>query len=349
MAGGEPDDVGPVDRNRPTVVLAFDKFRGTATSLELAEAAAEAATSVGWDSRIVPVADGGEGTLEVLGGANKTTRVTGPLGQPVDAGWRLDGREAFIEMSAASGLQLVGGAEGNDPLEASTVGTGQLIAAAVELGAKTVFVFVGGSATTDGGLGAIRALENTARMKEIDLVVGCDVETLFVDAAEVFAPQKGASRAQIALLGRRLDRLTQVYLEEFGVDVSTEPGGGAAGGLAGGLMAVGAKLQSGFEILAEHVHLDLHLGEAALCITGEGKLDSTSFAGKAVGGIVRWCGDLGVPTAAVVGTVEDGLVVPSSIDLRSLSEIYGLERATTETAALAAAQVADILSGFEAG
>lgn len=330
--------------DRPVVVLAFDKFRGTATSVDLGEAAADAARNAGWDPRVVPLADGGEGTLDVLGGPNKITRVTGPLGQPVDAPWRLDGREAFIEMAAASGLQLVDGADGNDPLEASTVGTGQLIATAVELGAKTVYVFLGGSATTDGGLGAIRALDNKARMREITLIVGCDVDTPFIDAAEVFGPQKGATKAQVALLTRRLERLVQLYREEFDVDVSAIPGGGAAGGLAGGLCAIGARLQSGFEILAEKADLDLHLAEASLCVTGEGKLDRQSFDGKVVGGIFDWCRDLDVPAAAVVGMIAEGTVPPDELTVRSLVERHGVERAMGETVELVAAEVAQILA-----
>lgn len=332
------------DIGRPVVVLAFDKFRGTATSIDLGEAAAEAARNAGWDPRVVPLADGGEGTLDVLGGPNKVTRVTGPLGKPVDAPWRLDGREAFIEMAAASGLQLAGGADGNDPLEASTVGTGQLIATAVELGAKTVYVFLGGSATTDGGLGAIRALGNRARMREISLIVGCDVDTRFTEAARVFGPQKGATRAHVELLTRRLERLVQLYREEFEVDVSEIPGAGAAGGLAGGLCAVGARLQSGFEILAEKADLDLHLAEASMCVTGEGKLDRQSFDGKVVGGIFNWCRDLGVPTAAVVGMVAEGTEPPDELSVHSLVDRYGTERAMNETVDLVAGEVAHILA-----
>lgn len=337
------------DGDRPVVVLAFDKFRGTASSVDLTEAAAVAARAAGWEPRLVPLADGGEGTLDVLGGPNKVTRVVGPLGQAVEAPWRLEGREAFIEMAAASGLELVGGPDSNDPLEASTVGTGQLIATAVELGAKTVYVFVGGSATTDGGLGAIRALENTARMREINLIVGCDVDTQFLDAAEVFAPQKGATKAQVALLTRRLERLVQLYRDEFDVDISNLPGGGAAGGLAGGLCAIGARLQSGFEILADRADLDLHLAEASLCVTGEGKLDRQSFRGKVVGGIFEWCRDLGVPATAVVGIVDDGTEPPPDLTVHSLVERYGTERAVEQTVDLVASEVAQILAESRTG
>src|SRR5439155_1578648 len=187
-----------------------------------------------------------EGTLEVLGGAPRHTLVMGPLGDPERAEWRLAAMDdvgvqrAVVEMARASGLSLVGGLEGNDPMAASTYGTGELINAALDAGATEIIVAVGGSATTDGGLGAIRALEPHRRLRSVDLVVACDVELTFVDAAEVFAPQKGATPAQVALLHRRLERLAQVYEENYGVDVRHIPGGGAAGGLAGGLAALGA-------------------------------------------------------------------------------------------------------------
>ena len=330
-----------------TVVLAFDKFRGSATSEALAAAGSAAAERCGWRAVSVPLADGGEGSLAVLGGPNKTTTVPGPLGDPVEAGWRLEGRDAFIEMAAASGLQLVGGAEGNDPMLADTTGTGRLIATAVELGARTVHVLLGGSATTDGGLGAIRAMPTPSRLKEIELIVACDVETGFTDAARVFGPQKGASPAQIRLLTRRLERLQQQYLDEYGVDVSTLPGAGAAGGLAGGLVAVGATLQSGFEMLAERVRLDEHLDGASLAITGEGFLDAGSFEGKVVGGVHRWAEAAGVPVAAVVGQADPSVEPPPGLEVRSLADRYGLDRAMADTLDLVGEEVASLLGGAE--
>src|SRR5690606_17500378 len=147
-----------------------------------------------------------------------------------------------IEMAEASGLLLAGGRDGNDAVAASTAGTGELIVAALDAGARRIVVGVGGSATTDGGLAALRALHPLGRLKGVELLVACDVRTTFVDAAEVFAPQKGASPAQVALLRRRLERLAQVYLDEHGVDVTELAGAGAAGGLAGGLAAAGARL-----------------------------------------------------------------------------------------------------------
>ena len=141
----------------PRLIAAPDKFKGTASAAEIAAAACRAAEAAGWEAEPLPMADGGEGTLAALGGANRHTVVTNPLGDPVSAGWRLDGHVAVIEMAQASGLQLVGGASGNDALAASTYGTGELIEAALERGAQRIIVCVGGSATTDGGFGALRA------------------------------------------------------------------------------------------------------------------------------------------------------------------------------------------------
>ena len=325
------------------MVFAFDKFRGTATSLELADAATAVAQRTGWRSRTVALADGGEGSLDVLGGPNKYTEVAGPLGEPVRAGWRLEGRDAYIEMAAASGLLLVGGPDLNEPLLADTTGTGQLISAAVELGARTIHLMLGGSATTDGGLGAIRAMPTAARMKEIELVIACDVETRFVDAARVFGPQKGAGPAQVELLTRRLERLVATYREDYGVDVGDLPGAGAAGGLAGGLVAMGGRLESGFEILAERARLDEQLAAADLVITGEGFLDAGSFEGKVVGGVRRWAAEAGVPVSVIVGGLDDEAQMPDDIEVRSLTGIYGIEAAMSRTVALVSEQVESLL------
>lgn len=340
VAGTPP---GATPRSSSTVVLAFDKFRGTATSAELAAAGSRAADRRGWRAEGIALADGGEGSLDALGGANKFTTVTGPLGEPVEAGWRLDGREAFIEMAASSGLLLAGGKDGNDPLAATTRGTGELIATAIELGARHVSVFLGGSATTDGGWGAIEALPPAARLKEIDLVVATDVQTLFVDAAAVFGPQKGAGPRQVTFLERRLERLVQLYDETYGVDVSTIPGSGAAGGLAGGLVAVGGRIEPGFDVIAERVELDTALAGADLVITGEGFLDAESFNGKVVGGVASWAAEQSVPVLAIVGDRDDAVAVPSGVDVVALADRYGLDRAMTEPVALVEHLVAEAL------
>lgn len=327
------------------VVAAPDKLRGTATASEVAAAVARAAAASGWRCDEVPMADGGEGTLDALGGPNRTTVVTGPLGQPVEAAWRLDGRTAVIEMARASGLDLVGGASGNDPVAASTAGTGELIVAALDAGATRVIVGVGGSASTDGGLAALRALHPLARLRGVDLIVACDVRTAFVDAAEVFAPQKGATRAQVELLRRRLERLVEVYRNEHDVDVSALDGAGAAGGLAGGLAAAGARLVPGFDLVADEVELDARLEGADLVITAEGFLDAQSFEGKVVGGVTALARAAGVPVVAIVGEVFDG--VEDRVRAVSLVERFG-ERAWTDTVgcieAVAAAELAQRLS-----
>ncbi len=316
------------------IVVAPDKFRGTSSAARAATVIATAVESLGHEAVPVPLADGGEGLLEVLGGANRTTTVTDPLGDPVEARWRMAGRTAVIEMARASGLALVGGAEENDPVVASTYGTGELVAAALDAGAKRIVVGVGGSATTDGGLGALRAMMPLQRLRGVELVVACDVRLGFVDAARVFAPQKGASPAQVELLERRLERLVQVYLDEYGVDVSDLEGAGAAGGLAGGLAAAGATLLDGFDLVAEHLDLDELVESADVVVTGEGLMDAESFDGKVVGGVHDLASSLGVPVGAIVGEVLEGTEVP--LPTVSLVEEFGRERALGETdAALA--------------
>jgi glycerate kinase len=327
------------------VVAAPDKLRGTASARDVAAALGRAAAAAGWECDEVPLADGGEGTLEVLGGPNRSSSVTGPLGDPVQAEWRLERGTAVIEMARASGLALVGGPDGNDPIAASTVGTGELIGVAVDSGARRVLVGLGGSATTDGGLGAVRALYPLHRLRGLELMALCDVRTRFVDAAEVFAPQKGASPAQVELLRRRLDRLADVYLSDYGVDVRDLAGAGAAGGLGGGLAVAGASLVPGFEAVADE--LDLHdvVEGADLVITAEGFLDQQSFEGKVVGGVAALAAPLGVPCVAVVGEVVEDLEPPGKdFEVVSLVERFGRERALADTLACIEAVAADVLA-----
>lgn len=313
------------------VVAAPDKFRGTASASAVAGAVVAAATAAGTTTDAVPVADGGEGTLDALGGANRRATVTGPLGDTVVAPWRRSGDQAVLEMALASGLELVGGPDGNDPMAASTHGTGELIVAALDAGCRQVVLGVGGSASTDGGLGAVRALEPLVRLRAVELVVACDVRTTFVDAASVFAGQKGASAAQVELLRRRLERLAQVYEEAYGIDVRSLAGSGAAGGLAGGLAAVGARLVPGFDLVADEVDLFARMEAADLVVTGEGFLDDQSFSGKAVGGVVELAASLEVPVLVVAGEVFDGVVVPGGVTAVSLVERFGRERAVGDT------------------
>jgi glycerate kinase len=311
----------------PRAVACPDKFRGTLRAADAAAAIARGLTRAGFDDvRETPLADGGEGTLEALlaatRGAQRTASVTGPLGNRVDAHWGvLPGAVAVVEMAQASGLALV--APHNDPLRATTRGTGELIAVARREGFSKILVAVGGSATTDGGLGAVEALKWS--LQGIEVTVACDVTTPFLDAARVYGPQKGASDAQVALLTRRLERLSQEYAARTGVDVTTLEGGGAAGGLAGGLAAIGARLAPGFDVIAEAVGLERALEGAVLAVTGEGRLDASSLDGKVVGGVLEWCGDLHVPHVAViagqaVAAVRDEVAAREGVQVFPLTE-----------------------------
>jgi glycerate kinase len=259
----------------------------------------------------------------------------------------MDGEVGVVEMARASGLALVGGPDGNDPLRATTRGTGQLMAAALEAGARRIIVGVGGSASTDGGLGAVTALGGR-QLRGVDVVVACDVTTRFVDAAEHFAPQKGASAAQVALLKRRLERLAQVYERDFGIDVTEIEGSGAAGGLAGGLAALGAELVPGFEVVADALDLAERVAAADLVVTGEGFLDEQSFRGKAVGGVAEIAREHGVPLLVIVGDcyVDD---LPAGIDVVSLVDRFGEARARADVLDCVGAVVGERLSPPAAG
>jgi glycerate kinase len=327
----------------PRVVAAPDKFRGTASAGEIALAVAHAAAAAGWSCDQLPVSDGGEGFCDVLGGRSRPARVHGPLGDPVESEWRLlaDGRTAVVEMALASGLLLAGGSDGNDPIGADTTGTGELIAEAVKAGARRVLIGMGGSATTDGGLGALDVLEPHSRLKGVELIVACDVMLPFVEAAAVFAPQKGASPAQVEFLTRRLTRLAQVYEARFGVDVRDLPGAGAAGGLAGGLAAVGAALVGGFEVVAETIDLAGRLEGADLVVTGEGTIDEQSFNGKAVGGVVELAHEMGVPVLVVAGDAVGDHPVP----YETLVARFGPARAMADTTSCVSELVEERLRG----
>lgn len=324
------------------VVAAPDSFRGTGAA-DVAAAIATAAESAGAGCDVAPVAAGGEGTLEALGGAVRRTTVRGPLGDPVVAEWRMqDDRTAVVEMARASGLSLAGGPEANDPLRASTAGTGELIAAALDAGARRVIVGAGGSAATDGGLAAVGALNPRRRLHAgVELIVACDVDTLFIDAAEVFAPQKGATPAQVALLRRRLERLAQIYVRDYGVDVTELAGSGAAGGLAGGLAAAGAELAAGFDVVADALGLAERIAGADLVVTGEGTVDAESFEGKAVGGVVDLATGAGVPVLVVAGEILAGELpeLPASVEVVSLVARFGRERALADVAGCVAEAV----------
>ena len=330
---------------RPRLLVAPDKFRGSLTAPEVVAAVAEAAEGLGWEVVGRPLADGGEGMLDAFGGPNRRSVVTGPHGRPVEAPWLHDDEVAVIESALASGLELAGGGEANDPVAATSRGTGELIAEAVRAGARRVVVGLGGSAMTDGGLGAFEAVVELLEGRRpgdhgVELLVACDVETVFTDAARVFGPQKGASPDQVEHLTERLHSVRWHYernyghwLEEVEVDLRTAPGGGAAGGLGGGLLVLGGRLVPGLRLVAEQVGLEEALSTVDAVVTGEGALDAESFHGKVVGGVVEAALQRDLPVLVLAGTVRPGVPeLPSGVTVVDLSERFGEEASWGETA-----------------
>ena len=290
----------------PRVVIAPDKFRGTASAAAVAGAMATAATDRGWDAVLLPLSDGGEGLLDACAALCPevvVSRVTGPDGSPVEAEWRMGDGVAVIEMARASGLELAGGPGRNDPVEATSRGTGELVVAAVErLGpGGTVILGLGGSATTDGGTGIRDAVVRSGGLAGVELIGAYDVDTSYTDAAVLFGPQKGAGPGQVALLTRRLEEQAEAWARDLGTDVRSIPGTGAAGGAGGAVAVLGGSLRSGYGLVAGLVGLTAALDTADRAVTGEGALDAGSFAGKVVGGVVGDARARGIPTLVVVG------------------------------------------------
>lgn len=352
------------------VLVAPDKFRGTLSAEEAAGAIAR-----GWlrarpndEVERVPLADGGEGTLDVLveayGGTRRRASVHGPLGDPIEAEYGLVPRGhdlvAVVEMSRASGLRLVP-EDRRDVLTASTRGTGELIVAACAETAE-VIACIGGSATNDGGAGMAQAvgvrlldrkghelapggaaLMDVARIdadgidravRSARVLVACDVDNPLLGpngASAVYGPQKGATPADVERLDRALGRLADAIERDLGIDVRELPGAGAAGGLGAGLVAfLGAELRPGVEVVMEAVGFPLHLARSELVITGEGKLDEQSWHGKVPAGVSARARDAGVPTLVLCGRSE---AAPDDLRVESLVERFGKDRAMRDTGA----------------
>lgn len=347
-------------RMGPRLLAAPDKFRGTLSAPEVvdavrAAASAVAAPDVAWEVIGQPMADGGEGLLDAFGGPNRTDSVTGPAGTPVDAAWLFDADQqlAVIESSLASGLIVAGGAEGNDPMTATSRGTGELLALAVRAGARRVIVGLGGSAMTDGGLGAVEAVRDALGVRAlgdlgVELRVACDVRTAFTDAAVVFGPQKGATPEQVEELTARLHDLQERYRSDElgGVDLADVPGAGAAGGLGGGLVALGGRLEPGLDLVADQVGLVDLISSVSLVVTGEGALDEQSFNGKVVGGVAERAAAAGVPVLVLAGTVRPDAPQAALAPLAvvDLSERYGTDRSWGDTGGCVRDAVAEHLS-----
>lgn len=322
------------------IVIAPDKFKGRLTAAQAADAIERGMRAALPDAQFVavPMADGGEGTVDAFvraGAERHTTRVHGPLGDPVQAQFAMLASTAILEMAGASGLQLVA-QERRDVMHADTFGTGELLTAALERGALRMIIGVGGSATNDGGTGMLRALgarfidesgevldraiARYGRLDEIDLshfdsrvlhvpiVIAGDVDNPLCGprgAARTYAAQKGANAAQVALLDDTLEHIADVAMRGLGRDERNTPGAGAAGGLGYALLQfLHARMERGVDVIANELELQRTLHGASLCVTGEGKIDDQTLHGKAVSGVAAIARAEHVPVVAFAGVVE---------------------------------------------
>jgi glycerate kinase len=368
------------------VLVAPDKFKGTMTAAEAAEAIATGwrRADPGAEVVEVPLADGGEGTLDALvaalRGERHRARVSGPLGDPVDAEYALvggpDGPLGVVEMARASGLQLLSDSR-RDPKRSSTFGTGQLIREACRRGARRALVCIGGSATNDGGAGMAQAvgvrlsdgegrdlraggaaLLELARIdmsdldpavKRAEFVVATDVDNPLVGphgASAIYGPQKGASAEDVAMLDRALRHFAAVVHRDLGLDIRDTPGAGAAGGLGGGLIAfLGAKLRPGVEVVMDAVRLRERMHRADLAVTGEGAFDQQSLHGKTPAGVLRTASDLGIPVVVLCGRAE---ISPAGVLVFSLAERFGEQEAIARAPELLKQLAAEVATRFQA-
>jgi glycerate 2-kinase len=311
-----------------SVLVAPDSFKGTFSAVEVADAIGRGLRAAGLESDLCPVADGGEGTMETLlasigGDVVHVDEVLDPLRRPRRAPFALieGGRRAIVEMAAASGLGLVAEDE-RDAWAATTYGTGQLIRAAADAGAEEIMVAVGGSATTDGGRGALEALDERGGVGDARIAVLCDVTTPWERCAEIYGPQKGADPEMVRRLTERLD----AYAAELPRDPRGVAMTGAAGGLSGGLWAgLGAALEPGAPYVLDALRFDERLRGAAGVIAGEGRIDEQSVMGKIVGEIGDRALAADVPLYAIVGRNSVPDDAAEKIALRSVREATTLE------------------------
>lgn len=325
------------------IVVAPNAFKGSLTAAEAARAMLRGIVRVfpKADVSSIPLADGGDGTLKVLtcalGGTLRKKLVTGPLGMPLSArfGVSNNGRMAIMEMAEAAGLRLVEPWRRN-PMKTTTMGVGELIRHAADIGCRTIWIGLGGSATTDGGLGmalglgygvlnaagrpvgncgaaladAVRIVDNGVgdRFRSMEIIAATDVTNPLLGprgAARVFGPQKGATPKMVRTLESGLARFAQIIRRDLGLDVKSIQGSGAAGGLAAGLIAFcGARIESGFDLIAHHTDLEQKIRSADLVLTGEGHLDDQSLHGKVPVGVARIARRHSVPVVCVAGGVS---------------------------------------------
>ncbi|MCF0095145.1 glycerate kinase [Micromonospora sp. MH99] len=357
------------------VLLCPDKFAGTLPAPEVAAAVADGWRSVadGDELLIRPLADGGPGFVEVLaealGGRRVTVPTVDPLGRPAAGEILLtvDGTTAYLESAQACGLHLLSAAE-RDPKTTTSYGLGLLVTAAVESGARTVVIGLGGSATNDAGAGMLAALgatpldatgaalpyggaalalvdalDGAPRLRGARLVAATDVDNPLLGlhgASNVFGPQKGADRADVLLLDAALERFAAVLVRDLPgcpAGLGALPGGGAAGGLGAAILALGGACESGIGLVTRATRLDAALDTADLVITGEGSFDHQSLRGKVVAGVAGAARDRGVPCVVVAGQVSTGRREAASAgvtDAYSLVEHFGGEQAGGLDAAL---------------
>ena len=327
------------------ILIAPDSFKDCLSAVEVSRALRKGIISVLRDAtvQLLPLADGGEGTVEAViqatGGYRVTLKVRDPLMREVVSFYGItgDGQTAVIEMAAASGIELLTPSE-RDPWVTSTYGTGELMLDAVAKGCRRILVGIGGSATNDGGAGmasalGVRLLKESGspikegggglghlheidatgmdpRIQECEILVACDVNNPLTGpegASCTYGPQKGADADMVARLDANLDHFARLLQQQMAVDVSEIPGAGAAGGLGAGLMAfTGAKLVNGFEMIAETVHLISKIKQADLVITGEGRMDHQTQFGKTPFGVAQLASKLGKPVIGVAGSLEAG-------------------------------------------
>ncbi len=326
------------------ILVAPDSFKGSLSSLEASRIIARGLEAGGIDDvHLIPIADGGEGTVESLCIATRgtvyLTTVRGPLGEDVVAKWGIlgDGQTAVIELASASGLMLTPAGQ-RKPLLASTFGTGELIRTALSNNCKRIIIGLGGSATTDGGAGIAQALGAIlvdgqgkplsfgggplidlahiditplkSLLSNVELLVACDVNNPLCGengSAWVYGPQKGATAEEIQLLDRALSHYADIIEQEIGIDVRSMPGSGAAGGAGAGLVALlSAKLVSGFQLIVSETGLEQHISRADLIITGEGCTDKSTTFGKVPMGIAAIAKKYGIPVICLSGCLQNG-------------------------------------------
>lgn len=341
------------------ILIAPDKFKGSLNAFEVCDAIEKGllAASSSFEIIKLPMADGGDGLSEVISHYTdaqiQEAKVFNPLFQPIQSSWVLsaDGQTAFIEMAKASGLQLLQSSQHN-PSQTSTYGTGQLIKAGLQSGAKKIVVGIGGSATNDGGIGMAAALGyqflneaekelnpiggNLIHIKKIvstnkidtanvDFQVACDVKNKLYGAdgaTKIYGPQKGATSAMVEELEAGMLNYAAVIKKDLGIDVSIIEGGGAAGGLGAGLVAfLGAKLVSGFQLVWEYSKASEKIKDADLIITGEGKVDEQSLHGKIVAGVAQRAKEHQKIVLLICGTLDIDSSVLSTLGITAAFSI----------------------------